>query len=152
MNKPHIHVLLSSGFYFCSSFSFLFFASQPAGGATVCFILVQYRTAPALLYSWRAFQYNVYWLTISSNPPHLFDISQNQDISLNEENKKGFKANHLWFIARQCHAWQRTGLLANKQKGQSNFLYCDKMIGILISLTIHWFDFLINSFIYIYSK
>lgn len=63
------------------------------------------------------------------------------------------KLNHLWFIAKQCQAWQRTGLKqTNKMTKKSSkqiCLCCNKIIEILNN-TLIWF--VINSSLYIQNK
>lgn len=48
-------------------------------------------------------------LTIYSNQP-LSGSMSGSDVTVDQLKRSVLKANYLWFTARQCHAWQRTGL------------------------------------------
>lgn len=118
---------------------------QPAGGATLCFNPVRHWTAPALVYSWWAFKDMV--TGFITHVPHWFLLLIHLSCLRYYWTKNKWTEKKL-FQSKTIHDWQLGNVMLGKEqgsskqtKGQRNLLYCNKMIDILISLTIHWFDF-----------
>lgn len=132
----------------CTPFAGCFLAYR---GSCCVLFLVHYweRNAPAPVYSWWADGQGENWFTINWGQIvffviFLYETFQTEKNVLPNKQKMEKKLNHLWFIAKQCQAWQRTGLKqTNKMTKKSSkqiCLCCNKIIEILNIITIHWFD------------
>lgn len=118
MNTSHIHVPLQSDFYICSSFvSWLLVSLQ---GELLCAIFFGALLERGL--HLHLCIHDEHLGTRLVQVYYMFQTDCNVSHLLFEKLlKQKKKANHSWFIARQRHAWQRTGLQqTNKRTDPSN--------------------------------